>query len=603
MDAGLQTTLLVICLLLPLVGAVGVQLLGRFVGENARDAWTVVVGLATFSQVVRLVGPVMDGARPALALPGWMPGLGLGFEVEPLGLLFALVASGLWVLTSLYGFGYMRGHHEKNQTRFFTCFAIAIAAALGIAFAGDLVTLFLFYEILTFSTYPLVTHAGTDAAVKAGRLYLGILVSTSVLFLLLAILWTSTLAGDLGFHAGVDRREAGGAARRSGRRLRCAPVAAPLLLWRGQGGAHAVPSPGCPTAMVAPTPVSALLHAVAVVKAGVFSVLKVIGVRVRARVPARRDGLLGPRHAVSRRSRSTLPRSPASLALTKDNLKARLAYSTVSQLSYIVLGGDARHRSRRPSAAGMHIADPRRSARSRCSSVAGAIIRRRSQDPGERAQRPRPQDAAHHGRLLPRQPRSASSACPPSAARGASGTWRSAPPTPRASARRRACTCPTASPTTCSSAVLMISSLLSIGYLMPDRRAERSSSRRTTTRSPRTMHADHGDGARPRPSTAPGSHVLTPAVLTNCATAARELRRHRRGAGAVRTYLLCAHGARPGIVLFELRAEPATRCWRTTNRAAPGMSEHGDPGVDKGWFDRSGQNVDAARSTRSSSCA
>ena len=152
MGLEIQSWPLVWALLLPLVCAAGVQALGRW--PNLRDLWTVVLGLATFGCVTRLVGPVMTGETPALALPGWMPGLGMGFSVEPLGLLFGLVASGLWVVTSIYGFGYMRGHHEKNQTRFFTCFAIAISAALGIAFAGDLVTLFLFYEILTFSTYP-----------------------------------------------------------------------------------------------------------------------------------------------------------------------------------------------------------------------------------------------------------------------------------------------------------------------------------------------------------------------------------------------------------------------------------------------------------------
>ena len=136
MSVDTQTTILLWALILPIIGALGVTALGRW--PNLRDSWTVVIGISTFSCVARLVGPVMDGARPSLPLPGWMPGLGLGFEVEPLGLLFGLVASGLWILTSLYGFGYMRGHDEIHQTRFFTCFAVAIAAALGIAFAGDL---------------------------------------------------------------------------------------------------------------------------------------------------------------------------------------------------------------------------------------------------------------------------------------------------------------------------------------------------------------------------------------------------------------------------------------------------------------------------------
>jgi len=310
---------------LPLLGAAGVQVLGRFASDNARDAWTVVIGLATFSQVLWLIEPVMSGARPSLDLPDWMPGLGLGFEVEPLGLLFGLVASGLWILTSLYGFGYMRGHDEKNQTRFFTCFALAISAAIGIAFAGDLVTLFLFYEILTFSTFPLVTHAGTEAAVKAGRLYLGILVSTSVMFLLLAILWTANLSDDLGFQPGgilegrIEGREA---------------TLLLLLFSYGVGKAALMPfHRWLPAAMVAPTPVSALLHAVAVVKAGVFSILK-IAVYVFGLDMLSVGGLSDVVMWIA--AITILAASVKALSL--DNFKARLAYSTISQLSYIVLG-------------------------------------------------------------------------------------------------------------------------------------------------------------------------------------------------------------------------------------------------------------------------
>lgn len=325
MTSEAQTLSLVLALTLPLLGALGVQLLGRFASENVRDGWTILIGLATFSEVVRLIGPVMEGARPELALPGWMPGLGLGFVVEPLGLLFGLVASGLWILTSLYGFGYMRGHDEQNQTRFFTCFAVAISAALGIAFAGDLVTLFLFYEILTFSTFPLVTHAGTQAAVRAGRLYLGILVSTSVLFLLLAILWTASITDTLRFTPGgilageIDGRAAG---------------LLLLLFSYGVGKAALMPfHRWLPAAMVAPTPVSALLHAVAVVKAGVFTVLK-IAVYVFGIDMLAKDGLSDPVMWIA-----AITILAASIkALSLDNFKARLAYSTISQLAYIVLG-------------------------------------------------------------------------------------------------------------------------------------------------------------------------------------------------------------------------------------------------------------------------
>ena len=341
MGIDAHSTLILWALFLPLLGALGVQLLGRFANENLRDVWTVLIGIATFTQVTRLAGPVMQGARPALELPAYMPGIGIGFEVEPLGLLFALVASGLWILTSIYGFGYMRGHHEKNQTRFFTCFALAISAALGIAFAGDLVTLFLFYEMLTFSTFPLVTHAGTEAAVRAGRLYLGILVSTSVLFLLLAILWTSTLADSLQFTPGgiLDGRIEGHAA---GLLL--------MLFAYGIGKAALMPfHRWLPAAMVAPTPVSALLHAVAVVKAGVFSVLK-IAIYVFGIDMLSKDGLSEILMGVA-----AITILAASIrALSLDNLKARLAYLTISQLSYIVLGA-ALATSAAAMGAGLHI--------------------------------------------------------------------------------------------------------------------------------------------------------------------------------------------------------------------------------------------------------
>ena len=131
-----------------------------------------------------------------------MPGIALKLVVEPLGMLFAMVAGFLWLVTSIYAIGYMRAHHEQNQTRFYACFAIAIASTMGVAFADNLVTLFVFYEALTLSTYPLVTHAGTPEARRAGRVYLGTLLGTSIGFQLLAIVWTFSYAGTVDFRAG-----------------------------------------------------------------------------------------------------------------------------------------------------------------------------------------------------------------------------------------------------------------------------------------------------------------------------------------------------------------------------------------------------------------
>jgi len=310
-------------IMIPLVGAVAIGLLGRW--PNIRESALIATSLVLFWVVVGLYPDVMAGGRPEVTLLEVLPGLVIHFEVEPLGLLFALVASSLWILTSLYAIGYMRGHHEKNQTRFYIFFAIAIGSVMGVAFAGNLFTLFLFYEILTFSTFPLVTHSGTEDARKAGRVYLGILLSTSVGLQLLAIGWTWVVAGTRDFQVGGILEGNIG------------PTALPILLALfvfGVGKAAVMPfHRWLPAAMVAPTPVSALLHAVAVVKAGVFSILKITvyvfgvdflgasGASVWLMWVAAATILLG-----------------SLVAFTKNNLKARLAYSTISQLSYIVLG-------------------------------------------------------------------------------------------------------------------------------------------------------------------------------------------------------------------------------------------------------------------------
>jgi len=253
-----------------------------------------------------------------------LPGLPIVFRVEPLGMLFALIASGLWIINSIYSIGYMRGNNETNQTRFYVCFALALSAAIGIAFAGNLITLFVFYEILTLITYPLVTHHGTDKAKQGGRIYLAFLIGTSIMFLLPAIVFTWYIAGTTDFRPGGIL--AG----------HLAPASLALLLalyMFGIGKAALMPfHRWLPAAMVAPTPVSALLHAVAVVKAGVFTVVKVIvyifGTETLA-AAASTDWLIGV-------AGFTIIAASV-VAIYADNLKRRLAYSTVSQLSYVVL--------------------------------------------------------------------------------------------------------------------------------------------------------------------------------------------------------------------------------------------------------------------------
>ena len=193
-------TAILLSVAIPFAGAILIMLSG--LRPNVRETITILAGLALFLVVVSLLPDVAAGARPSLTLIPLFGGVPLKFAVEPLGMLFALVASGLWVVTSIYAFGYMRAEHEHDQTRFYACFAIAIASTMGLAFSGNLLTLFLFYEVLTLSTYPLVTHHGDDDARRGGRVYLGILIATSIGLLLPAILVTLYLTGTLDFTPG-----------------------------------------------------------------------------------------------------------------------------------------------------------------------------------------------------------------------------------------------------------------------------------------------------------------------------------------------------------------------------------------------------------------
>ena len=315
--------LMPLIVVLPLIAAVLIKLTGN--NPNLREAVTLITSVLLFLLLIPLASEVMAGGRPTLTLAEPLPGMTLSFTLEPLGMIFALIAGFLWPVTSMYAIGYMRGHHEENQTRFFMFFAIAIAVTQGVAFSGNLLTLFVFYEMLTLSTFPLVTHAGTDKARKAGRVYLGILIGTSIAFLLLALIWTWFLAGTVEFTAGGILDGTASPALLS---------VLLLLFFFGVGKAALMPfHRWLPAAMVAPTPVSALLHAVAVVKAGVFSLLKialyVFGADVVRELPA--TEILVYVVAASILLASLI-------AMTKDNLKARLAYSTVSQLGYITLG-------------------------------------------------------------------------------------------------------------------------------------------------------------------------------------------------------------------------------------------------------------------------
>ncbi len=253
-----------------------------------------------------------------------LPGLRIAFHVEPLGLIFALTAGLLWPVTSMYAIGYMEACRDEHRTRFHALFCVAVGSAMGVAFAENLFTLFLFYEILTFSTWPLVTHNRTPEAVSAGRVYLGVLLTTSVLMFLLAVVVVGNFGDTLSFRPGGVLGSLGPSAT----------TVLLLLFVFGIGKAAVMPfHRWLPNAMVAPAPVSALLHAVAVVKAGVFSILKI---SVYTFGFDSLESVL--RHELIMWIPAVTILLASTIAMKQDDIKARLAYSTVSQLSYIVLG-------------------------------------------------------------------------------------------------------------------------------------------------------------------------------------------------------------------------------------------------------------------------
>ena len=307
----------------PLTGALLIGLAGRL-NDNLREAITLVTAGLLIACVWSLLPLVYGGGRPGVELFEVLPGITVAFKVEPLGMMFAALASGLWLVNSIYSIGYMRGNREQKQTRFYVMFAVSLAATMGIAFAGNLFTLFLFYEALTLSTYPLVSHKGDQKTVRSARVYLGILISASIGLLLPAIIWTYSVTGTGDFTAGgILRGHVEG------------PAVGLLLGLFVFGAAKAAVMPvhrWLPAAMVAPTPVSALLHAVAVVKAGVFTITKVIvyvfGVDFLFAEPSSSWLFYAAAFTII---------AASLVALRQQNIKRLLAYSTVAQLSYVVM--------------------------------------------------------------------------------------------------------------------------------------------------------------------------------------------------------------------------------------------------------------------------
>jgi len=312
-----------LAVLVSLIAVIPIAASGR--KPNLREGWTLLAGIIKFGLVVSMLPQVLHGNIIQYSVFEVYPGLTIKLRVDAMGMLFALVASSLWIATSAYSIGYMRGLAEHSQTRYFCFFAVALSATIGVAFSANLFTLYLFYEMLSLATYPLVTHHQDEEARFSGRKYLGFILGTSIGFLLPAMLVTYFATGTLDFAAhGIL----------AGHFPKLVIILLLLLFVFGFAKAGIMPFHAwLPAAMVAPTPVSALLHAVAVVKVGVFSIFRVL------------TGIFGVQLLSSLHLGTLLCYIAAFtiltaslVALSQDGLKRRLAFSTIGQLSYIILG-------------------------------------------------------------------------------------------------------------------------------------------------------------------------------------------------------------------------------------------------------------------------
>ena len=312
----------------PLVGVLGIAWAGEK-RKNLREAFTFLVAIIQASAVLSMIPIVLSGKIVEFHIWQVFTNVPLLLRVDGFGLLFACVASVLWIATTVYAIGYMRGLHEHAQTRFYSFFAISLSATMGVAFSANLLTIYFFYEMLSVSTFPLVTHMQDKEARTGGRTYLGYLLFTSLCLLLPAMSWCYVWL-DGGTVTMDFLADTGKVAEFS----QTTQITLLALFTFGFAKAGLMPLHSwLPGAMVAPTPVSALLHAVAVVKVGVFCVIRVysdiFGTEVLQNLEGE-DWLIGIACATILIS--------SLIALSQDNLKRRLAFSTVGQLGYVVLG-------------------------------------------------------------------------------------------------------------------------------------------------------------------------------------------------------------------------------------------------------------------------
>lgn len=319
----LDSYLPLIVVLVPLIASGLIVICSRL--PNLREGWTILASLLMFGMTFSMLPDVISGNYPAVTLFELSPGAALALKVDPLGIIFAISASFLWIITSFYSIGYVRSLGLHHQTRYFTSFAVCLGATMGLAFSANLLTFLIFYELLTIAAYPLVIHEETPEAMGAGRKYLAYLL-TGGLLLTAAVAATYIWTGDLSFAPGgfLDATLGQG---------KLIVIATLFVVGLGFKAALMPLHSWLPTAMVAPTPVSGLLHAVAVVKAGVFGFFRIIGFVFGPTLfhDIGAGTILGIVCGVTIILASLL-------AFRQDKIKRRLAYSTIAHLACMVLG-------------------------------------------------------------------------------------------------------------------------------------------------------------------------------------------------------------------------------------------------------------------------
>jgi multicomponent Na+:H+ antiporter subunit D len=326
---------LLLAVIIPLFGSLVVMTLKK--NPNLREFVSSSASILLFLIVLSFIPALREGKTLVYPIFQLLPGLSITLRADGFSMIFAMVASSLWTIAVFYSMGYMRGLHEHAQTRFNACFALAIFGAIGVALSDNLFTMYLFYEIVSVCTYPLVAHHQDEEGYEGGKKYVVYLTTTAKLFLLPAMILIYALTGTLDFPHNIFT----GIVSADGSSLVSAVdgktwIVVMLYIFCIFGFAKNGVMPfhhWLPGAMVAPTPVSALLHAVAVVKVGVFCTTRTM--------------LYGFGVDTMNMLNLGIPTAyfvgftiimASVIALSKDNLKARLAYSTVSQLSYIILG-------------------------------------------------------------------------------------------------------------------------------------------------------------------------------------------------------------------------------------------------------------------------